>query len=291
MQFNIAVCIKELQDEDRKARYKALQASYKGGPCIGLQLDMWTDTNTHVSYAGLNGVTVREPTATEFAAASTGKRPLQLVAQSEVISFDVFPSTSHTGAAIRDWLTNVCEAEDISFNSISGVAPDGAADGQCGLKLMPELREKVDTCDLHRLQRAVLFSIGVAGAVSQNPEAKDHLRGHGRIAQANNQIRAVSYGIREKQENARVPPANVLSTVDTMPTRWGNQYRQVERNNTLRPVLEPTISEWKRENRSKKEAIVETDSSDSGSKLGNAVAAAAIGFTRPACRVMLVPLA
>ena len=39
--------------------------------------------------------------------------------------------------------------------------------------------------------------------------------------------------------------------------RWGNQYRQLERNNTLRPVLEAVIERWKRENRHKQDAIVE----------------------------------
>ena len=78
-----------------------------------------------------------------------------------------------------------------------------------------------------------------------------------RFAQASNQIRKVSYGIREMQQNSGVPATRVLSTVDTMATRWGNQYRQIERNNMLRPVLEPIIEKWKRENKSRVDAIVE----------------------------------
>ena len=37
-------------------------------------------------------------------------------------------------------------------HAISGVCPDGAADGQAALADVEEVGEKVDTCDLHRLQ-------------------------------------------------------------------------------------------------------------------------------------------
>ena len=45
----------------------------------------------------------------------------------------------------------------------------------------------------------------------------------------------------------------------TCTTRWGNQYRQVARNNTLKPVIDPVVETYKRENRTKKDAIVEDD--------------------------------
>ena len=114
VQFNIALCIHELQTEERDARYKAIQTEYKGGPCIGLQLDMWTNTHTHISYAGLNGTTVVEPDLPPpivFTPPSTGtpkskKAPPQLRVQSEVIDFNVFPHTSHTGDNIRSWLVD-----------------------------------------------------------------------------------------------------------------------------------------------------------------------------------------
>ena len=42
VQYRIAQCIHELQVEERRVRLKDLQETYKGRPCIGLQLDMWT---------------------------------------------------------------------------------------------------------------------------------------------------------------------------------------------------------------------------------------------------------
>ena len=36
VQFNIALCIKELQDEEQLARLTALQKEFNYGPCIGL---------------------------------------------------------------------------------------------------------------------------------------------------------------------------------------------------------------------------------------------------------------
>jgi hypothetical protein len=165
VQYNIALCIKELQDEEQLGRLTLLQQEFKGGPCIGLQLDMWTDTNTHVAYGGVNAVTVREPKLL-LTAGSTGtakpKLP-QFRAQSEVLDFDVFPLTQHTGENIKTWFCNVLEKKKLKHSAVSGVTPDGAADGQCGLGKIATLADKVDTCAEHRLQRAVLFSIGLAG--------------------------------------------------------------------------------------------------------------------------------
>jgi hypothetical protein len=254
------------------SRLKLLQMEFKGGPCIGIQLDMWTDTNTHVAYSGVNVVTVREPNAIQFTAGSTGlakdsATPPQLYAKSEVLDVDVFPLTEHTGANIKTALVKTLEKKGITHASISGVTPDSAADGQCGLAQIEDLSEKVDTCSLHRLQRGVLFSIGSAGSTSKNPEAKALLKGHSRLVQLSNQSRAVSDGIRKMQLDAGVPTSKALTTVDTMPTRWGNQSRQVERDCTLRPVLDPVIDEYKRNNKGKKDAIVEDDDSNPMSKV------------------------
>ena len=254
VQYNIAVCIKELQDEERDVRYTKLQSDFKGGACIGIQLDMWTDTHTHVAYSGINAVTVREPREVVFTAGSTGTakspaKPLQLYAMSEVLDFDVFPLTEHTGENIKAALVATLAKKKIKHTAISGLSPDGAADGQCGLALIEDLAEKVDTCSLHRIQRGVLFSIGMAGATSKNPECKKLIKGHNREVQLSNQSRAVSDGIRKQQIDAGVPASQLLTTVDTAPTRWGNQSRQISRNCTLRPVLDPVIDEYKRNNK------------------------------------------
>ena len=287
VQYNIALCIKELQDEEQLARLAALQREFKYGPCIGAQLDMWTDTNTHIAYGGINVTTVREPII--FTAGSTGtpamasttttKKAPQLRASSEVLDFAAFPSTEHTGPAIKDWFGGVIEAKGIRVSSLSGVSPDGAADGQCGLRLVEGLADKVDTCNLHGLQRTVLYSIGIAGTTSKNLEAKSLLKLHNRVSQLSNQSRAVSDGIRNGQLSSDVPLSKLLSTVDTCTTRWGNQFRQISRNNTLKPVIDPVVETYKRENRGKKDAIVEDDDSNPTSRVGKAVPASAIGLS------------
>eukprot|EP00966_Prymnesium_polylepis_P328505 7384309-Prymnesium_polylepis.1 len=254
---------------------------FKDGPCVGLQLDMWTDTNTHISYAGLNGVTVNEPSQIQFTAPSTGRKKdmPQLSIRSEVLDFDVFPHTEHTGTNIRLWLVDSLAKRSIKHSAISGVTPDGAADGQCGLNQIEDLCEKVDTCHEHGLQRSVLYSTGLAGSESKNPDFKRQLKGHNRYAQASNQIRAVAYGIREKQLEAQVPSDKVLTTVDTMPTRWGNQFRQVQRDNVLKPVLGPVVDQWVAANRTVKDAIVEADESNPTAKVGKGVPAARLGLS------------
>lgn len=278
VQYNIALCIKELQDEEQSTRLLSLQKEFKGGPCIGIQLDMWTDTNTHVAYGGVNCVTVIEPMV--MTAPSTGvAKPQQLYAQSEVLDFDVFPLTEHTGENIKQWLVKLLERKKIAHSAISGVTPDGAADGQCGLAAIDTLAEKVDTCTEHRLQRALLFAIGLAGSQCKNPESKAIIKQHNRIAQLKNQCRAVSDGIRNLQVEEGIPSSSVLTTVDTSTTRWGNQFRQIDRNNTLRPVIDPVVDAYKRENKHKKDAIVEDDDTDPTSRVGKAVPAAQIGLS------------
>ena len=307
-QLRIAMCMKELMDEERLKRLSALQKEYKGRPCLGLQLNMWTDTNTHVSYAGLNVCTVIEPSAFKGSRTDGSKSKAvthQLYVQSEVLDFNVFPFTEHTGENIRKWMVDTLKKHAILYSCVSGVTPDGAADGHCGLNLIPELLLKVDTCMLHSLQRAVLFSLGLTGASCKNIGARDLIKGHKRcatampahprhvamhgtmlmslfgcrFARANNQIRAVAYGIRKAQEAADIPTGRVLSTVNTMPTRWGNQYKQIERNNTLKPVLDDVLDKWKRENRGKKDAIVEDDDDDPGAKMGKPVPATSLGLS------------
>ena len=167
VQYNIALCIHELQSEEQHTRLTALQKEFKYGPCIGI----------------VNGI------------AKEKKKPPQLYAVSEVLDFDVFPNTEHTGKAISEWFGGVLQKKDIRISSISGVTPDGAADGQLGLRLVEGLADKVDTCNLHGLQRSVLYSIGLAGSSSGNSEFKATLKAHGRIVQLSNQSR---YGIRHR---------------------------------------------------------------------------------------------
>ena len=281
VQYNIALCIKELQDEEWDHRLNGLQTLFKNGPCIGLQLDMWTNTDTHIAYAGLNACTVLEPDSAKMTPtrARLPKHKLeQYFAMSEVLDFEVFPYTRHTGENIKEWLTSTLKRKGIRHRAVSGVTPDGAADGQCGINLIEDLSERLDTCDLHRLQRSVLFSIGLAGTVSKNPEAKELLKGYNRISQLSNQSREVHYGIRDMQVAAGVPPTSILGTVDTSTTRWGNQYCQAERTNVLHPVVNPTVENFKRENRGKKDAIVEDDEANPTSRVGKPVAAIQLGL-------------
>ena len=122
------------------------------------------------------------------------------------------------------WRTTSC------LSIVAGVTPDGAADGQCGLAKIETIAEKVDTCMLHVLQRAVLFSIGIAGASSKNPEAKWLLRANNRVVQLSRRSLAVGKSISNAQVAANVPHEKVLSLVKTATTRWGNQYSQLSTN-------------------------------------------------------------
>ena len=200
---------------------------------------MWTDTNTHTSYGRITETDVQEPTPELLQRLQPGQLP-QLLLRSGVVAFEQFPCSEHTGANIRDWLRSVAKEKGVRLSDdLTGICPDGAADGQCALNLMEELAEKTDTCDLHRLQRAVLFSTGQAGAQSKNPMCESLLRKESRIVTLSNQSRAVNSDIRGAQLSAGIPSHKILTTTRTRATRWGGTYLQISQNHLMHPVLNP----------------------------------------------------
>ena len=77
------------QTQHRRNRFIKLRAQFKGKPCIGIQLDMWYDSDTHTCMACANATTVEEPTGD---AADNDGAALSLM--SEIIEFATFPFNS-----------------------------------------------------------------------------------------------------------------------------------------------------------------------------------------------------
>ncbi|KAL1524089.1 hypothetical protein AB1Y20_018999 [Prymnesium parvum] len=254
----IAACIDELQTEKRRESERSLQAQYKKKPHLGLQLDMWTDTTTHTSFACIIATTVAEPTDRWI----NKKTKPQLYLSSNIISFGRFPHTTKTGENIKSWF--VSELSNIPYSTITEITPDGAADGQCALNMIAEVAEKVDTCHLHQLQRGVLYSIGLTGAQCQNVAAKHVLRQHSRSVQLSRQSGAVAKNIRDGQTKEGVPDHKLLATKKPSATRWSGQYLQLQTNCILKPIIQPVIDEYKSKNRNNLEAIVEEHESEQG---------------------------
>ena len=136
----------ELHRLERKQYISSLEKNFRGKECIGLQLDMWTNTDSvqREQYACVIMTTVTEPEdATALGA--------QLRLRSDILDFNVFPNSEKTGDNIKSWLMQVLVDHQIKHSMVSGITTDGAADGQCGLRLIDTLRDKVDTCMLHQL--------------------------------------------------------------------------------------------------------------------------------------------
>ena len=203
----------------------------------------------------------------------------QLYLSSEILEFEAFPFTSKTGENIRTWFLSVLSKYGIEHSMIAGIAPDGAADGQCALGEVSTIAEKVDTCMLHQLQRGVLYSSGIAGKTSKKPTLKALLRKHARVVMLTRQSGAVGKQIRDMQTAAGVKDHELKATVKTCTTRWGNGFKQVTQNCDLRPAIDPTVDKYKREHKGEKEAIIEVDEGDGASKMGTPVAAAELGLS------------
>jgi hypothetical protein len=198
----IAECYADALRARQLADIKATCASFKGGMCYGIQLDMWSDGATHSCFACINITSVRDPPA-------SGLDTPQLLVRSEVLDFETFPHSAHTGDNIAKWFKSRLKRAGLDYTCISGVSPDGAADGQKAMASILEIAPLVDTCTLHQLQRATLYALGIAGVQSKNDRLRLHLRKHRRIVQLSNQSRAVTEGIRKAQEKFDIPPPKV----------------------------------------------------------------------------------
>lgn len=246
----IADCIDELQQEQQNKFLKEIQNEFKRQPCIGLQLDMWTDTLTHTCYASIS--------MTHLQVDKKDGSPQEIYRLlDQILAFETFPKTEHTGVNIKDWIISVLERRGIHQSAITGITPDGASDGQTALDLMG-VSSLVDTCYLHQLQRALLYSLGLAGTATtqRNAAAKELLMKHRRIVQLHNQSNHVAEAIRKKQAELKIPSHKVLTPQQTHAIRWGSQARQVSRNILLKPLWEPIIHDFKARNRDNPDKVV-----------------------------------
>ena len=251
----IASCIVSLQSKMQEQALSKHGEEFDFLDCWGLELDMWTNTDTHVVYACLILSLVKD---------SESEKSLEL--ESEALEFGEFPHTKHSAENIAEWIIDVLEANKIRCKSISGVTPDGAADGRAALRLT-DLKSKVDVCLNHDLNRIILYGLGLAGSTSRNPDCKEVIKVNRRVPCLSNQSRHVCDGIRKRQIKCGVPATKVLTTTDTCPTRWGNQYDQIEKNLVLLPVHGPVIEEHKAASRRKnKDVILIEDSLDDSGK-------------------------
>ena len=214
--------VHELQTKRREQKIAVKKKVFKGQQFAGIQIDMWWDTDTQTAFGCISMTTVEDPESLSPSA--------QMWLASELLAFEVFPFHAKTGELIRTWVVSVFAKYDLDHLNVAGVCPDGAADGQCAFKLISTLAEKVDTCQLHILQRAVLNSVGLAGTTSKNPLAKKTLKKNNRVVMLSRQSGSFGKSIKESQTAAGIPEHQVLGPVPTSTTRWGNQFSQASRN-------------------------------------------------------------
>jgi hypothetical protein len=89
----------------------------------------------------------------------------------------------------------------------------------------------------------------------------------------------VNKATKQAQTKEGVPDHKLHTLVRTHTIRWGNQYLQLEGNNLLRAGIDPAAEKFKRDNKGNKEAIVDPNESEEGSKAGKAVSTSEICLT------------
>ncbi len=92
----------QLQLLECKKYITSLEGQFQGKTCIGLQLDMWTNTDSveREQYDCVIMTTVVEPMDTTAPAA-------QLHLHSDIVDFNVFPYSEKTGDNIKVWFLQV----------------------------------------------------------------------------------------------------------------------------------------------------------------------------------------
>ena len=197
--IKIAKCIGSLQLKHQLQRIADKRKKFRGGPCVGLQLDMWTDDIDGESFACLNMTTANWIDEV-------------LTLQNEILAFEVFPFRSHTAEHIKKWFEDVLQRKTLNVRMVDLIAPDGAADGQAAMNLIPELEDKKVVCWIHDLQRAVLSAVSCAGSSTsrENPDCRDLIRRHARTVQLHSQSKTVRSAMLQAQLDLKIPKHKVL---------------------------------------------------------------------------------
>jgi hypothetical protein len=262
-------CIALLQKEERLSRYAALRRdSELKSEFLGLQLDCWFNPADKSSYACITVTTICEPKRDE---------PQRLDRRSEVISFAVFEQRKFA-ENIRDWFKRELAANNIVADDVSGITPDGASDGQAGLRLIDALAQRVDTCHLHQLQSAIKWALGLSGQPCQNKAAKKLIQVNARIPALANKSQVFYKAIVQAQLDAGVPLRTIIRPRNPSETRWGGLKELADVNGVFRPAVVPAVEQYKIDHRNEKDAITETVE-DGATKEMKAVAAKDIGLS------------
>ena len=114
VQERLPEVVLQLQLLERKKYITSLEKQFQGKACIGLQLDMWTNTDSveREQYACVIMTTVVEP----MDATAPGA---QLHLRSDIVDFNVFPYSEKTGGNIKAWFLQVLIQNNIKHSMAS----------------------------------------------------------------------------------------------------------------------------------------------------------------------------
>ncbi len=141
-------------------------------------------------------------------------------------------------------LCGLINQHQIKHNMVNDITPDGGTDGQCWLRLIDTLSDKVDTCMMYQHKTQSCGAL-----VRQGSRAKTL-----RLRISSAKMLALSYchvrvwGLTRKSSSYR----EKLGCQDTKcgplysQTRWATEFEQVTRNNLLRHVVDQSVENFKR---------------------------------------------
>jgi hypothetical protein len=217
-----------------------------GGAAAADELRVTLPAPVH-RHACITVTTIREPKKDE---------PQRLIRQSEIIRFAVFPERKFA-KNIRDWFQRELAANNIVADDVSGITPNGASDGQAGLRLIVALAQKVDTCHQHQLQNAIKHALGLSGKPCQNKVAKKLIQVNARIPALANKSQPFFKAIVQAQLDAAVPPHGVIHPRNYSATRWGGLQELCDVNGVLRPAVVAAVEQYKLDHRNEKDVLAQ----------------------------------
>jgi hypothetical protein len=201
--------ITEAQLRSQMRILASVKAAAKGGPCVGMQLDLWTKRKLRDAFVSVRLTFVTEDRTavhTKHQGTNAGARTFHDM----LLKFGHFTPVTHSAKNIARWLLRALSDVGLTPADITLATPDGAANGLKALRIMGVM---FDACIEHQLDRAVSHSTGEGTkGHAANPACHDLIVANAKMAAKIVSSTKLQLGLCQKQleEGIRLSEALVI---------------------------------------------------------------------------------
>ena len=212
----------------------------RGAPCVGSQSDIWSEKSCRESFFCLRVSMMLDPSVCFSTAFEREAHAGTLIDAAPMLDFCCFEDTTHSGPVIAMLKRATLAKYGLSVETHLGLSTeDGASNNKKAAKI---LGRPFKVCFPHDQARAVLFAVGMAGAVSQNPQLKEAIGGMSSMAAAPHRSVKTNKALQDAQIAKGTSKSKVLTTSSMNATRWTGLYRMANKNRRLENELKLALT-------------------------------------------------